>query len=289
MSRVSLIKAKSIRDAVRRSLEALSDEIRDSMGSRRVVIKPNFVSSTVALASSHADQARGILDFLREFHPGRVVIAEASAEDTRTAFRNFGYRALLDEYDVELVDLNDGPFETLYIRSRAGEELPVRVAAMVLDRDNYVVSAARLKTHDSVVAALSIKNLVMGGIRRGDKPLVHQGCKMINLNIAELAGRLWPALSVIDGIRGMEGDGPCRGTSVQSGVVISSTDALAADRVACEVMGVDFKKVGYLVHCAERGLGEADLKRIEIAGESIQDCAMSFKLHCAVEKQYRWR
>jgi len=289
MDRVSLIKGQSPRDAVRKSLEVISDEIRDSMASRTVVIKPNFVSSTIALASSNADQMRGILDFLRQSHAGRVIIAEASAEDTRTAFRNFAYQALLDEYDVELADLNDGPFETLHIRNRLGHTVAVRVAALLLDGGNYVVSAARLKTHDSVVVALSIKNLVMGGIHRDDKALVHQGCKMINRNIAELAGRLWPDLSVIDGIRGMEGDGPTRGSPMQSGVVISSTDALAADRVACSVMGVDFSKVGYLVHCAESGFGEADLKNIKIAGEPLRECIRPFRLHSTVETQYRWR
>lgn len=288
MPRVSIAKGTGLVDTTRRCLDAISDEIQAAVASRRVVIKPNFVSSTIALASSHVEQMRGILEHFAGYYSGKFIIAEASAENTLEAFENFGYHALVKEYGVRLVDLNVGPFEKLIIRDRAGKELPVGVASLLLDRENFVVSAARLKTHDTVVVALSIKNLVMGGIRRADKKLMHQGFRQINLNIADLAMRLWPSLSVIDGIKGMEGEGPIRGSPVDSGIVISSIDPLAADRVACEAMGVDFSKVGYLRYCAERGLGEADLQGIEVVGEKLPDCVRPFRLHSTVEKQYAW-
>ena len=43
----------------------------------------------------------------------------------------------------------------------------------------------------------------------------------------------------------MEGDGPVSGTPVNSRVCVVSPDWLAADRVAVELMGIDFAKVGY--------------------------------------------
>jgi uncharacterized protein (DUF362 family) len=72
-------------------------------------------------------------------------------------------------------------------------------------------------------------------------------------------------------------------------VALASTDALAADRIACEIMGVDFHSVGYLHYCAERGLGEADLDKIEVLGERVGDCVRPFRLHHAVEEQYAWK
>jgi uncharacterized protein (DUF362 family) len=288
MPKVALIGGRNRRDSIRRSLELISKDIKSALNSRQIVIKPNLVSTSIQLASTHIDQLRGILDFLTGFYKDRIVIAEAAAGNTEEGFHNFGYYSLLDEYPVELVDLNKGSFESLSILDSRGRKINIRVSSMLLDRNNFIISAAKLKTHDTVVVTLSIKNLVMGSIYLKDKVLMHQGYRQINLNIAELAHRLRPELAVIDGIVGMEGDGPIYGTPVDVGVVISSTDPLAADRVACEIMGVDFKKVGYLSYCAAYALGRAELEEIEIIGEPLEKFIRPFRLHSSVNEQYQW-
>lgn len=290
MPRVSLIKGKDRRENIRRSLEIISDDIREGLKkSKALIIKPNFVSTSIQLATSHVDQIRGILDYLKEVYTGKIIIAEAACEDTMEGYKNFGYTSLLGEYNVELLDLNKDQFKEISILDRWGRSLNVRVSGLLLDRDNYLISAAKLKTHDTVVVTLAIKNIAMGGILQKDKVLVHQGMKYTNLNIAELAYHMWPDLAVIDGLTGMEGDGPTLGSPIDVGVAISSTDPLAADRVACEVMGVDFSKVGYLCHCSEKGLGVADMEQIEISGYPLKECIVPFKLHSTVEQQYKWR
>jgi uncharacterized protein (DUF362 family) len=90
---------------------------------------------------------------------------------------------------------------------------------------------------------------------------------------------------VIDGFEGMEGNGPNSGTPVDHRVCVASTDWLAADRVAVELMGVDFSKIGYLNYCAQAGLGMADLGKIEIVGENLKDHIKPYKLHDNIEKQ----
>ncbi|NOZ68362.1 MAG: DUF362 domain-containing protein [Deferribacteres bacterium] len=292
MVKVSLVKGRKRKDTVKTSLDLISGDIRKGLKPGKLIIKPNFVSTSVQLASSHVDQIRGILDYFREFHDKEIIIAEAASPftgGTPEGFENFGYHQLIEEYDVELVDLNEGPFEKVPILDGKGNTIHVRVSKLLLDRDNYLVSAARLKTHDTVVVTLSIKNMVMGSIYARDKVMVHQGYKYTNLDLAELAGRVWPDLSVIDGLVGMEGNGPEYGTAIDAGIAISSTDPLAADRVACEVMGVDFSKVGYLWYCSEKGLGELDLSRIDIRGQRLKDCIRPFKLHSTVEQQYKWK
>jgi uncharacterized protein (DUF362 family) len=158
----------------------------------------------------------------------------------------------------------------------------------LLDRNNYLISAAKLKTHDTVVVTLSIKNIVMGSIYTGDKVMVHQGYKYTNLNLAEMAGRVWPDLAVIDGLVGMEGNGPEHGTAIDAGIAVSSIDPLAADRIACEIMEVDFNKVGYLYYCSEKGSGESDLENIDVRGQDLSECIRPFRLHSMVEEQYKW-
>ncbi|NOY64766.1 MAG: DUF362 domain-containing protein [Nitrospirae bacterium] len=288
MKRVSLIKGDNRRNNIRKSLELISDEIKEKIDNRPVIIKPNLVSTTVSLAATHIDQIRGILDFLSEFYKETVIIAEAAAGNTLEGYRNFDYFELLNEYNAELLDLNRGPFEEITIRDKNNRPVSVRVSSLLLDRQNFIISAAKLKTHDTVVVTLSIKNMAMGAIYVHDKMKVHQGIKQININIAELAELVWPDLVVIDGLEGMEGDGPTFGSPLFVGVAISSTDPLAADRIACEIMGVDFNRVGYLYYCSQKGLGEANLENITVIGTNMKECIKPFKLHSTVDKQYKW-
>jgi hypothetical protein len=67
MARVSLIKGDDRREIAGRSLDLIADDITRGLASRRPVVKPNFVSSTIQLASSHVEQIRGILDFFQAF------------------------------------------------------------------------------------------------------------------------------------------------------------------------------------------------------------------------------
>jgi uncharacterized protein (DUF362 family) len=289
MQKVSLIKGKNRRANIRKSLELLSDEIKNVVKTRQLIIKPNFVSTSKHLAASHVDQIRGILDFLQGFYQNKVIIAEAAAGDTMEGYKNFGYLRLQKEYDVNLIDLNKGPFEQHAILDKKNRTIPIRVASLLCDRSNYVISAAKLKTHDTVVVTLSIKNMAMGCSKREDKPLVHQGIKQTNLNIAKLAKSVWPDLAVIDGFIGMGGQGPIFGKPIDVGVALSSTDSLAADKVACKIMGIDFAKVGYLSYCSEMELGVADLNRIEIIGHPLEECIKPFTLHSTVKEQYKWK
>ena len=131
------------------------------------------------------------------------------------------------------------------------------------------------------------KNSKPGAI--SDKPIVHgSGFRGINYNLFDLAPKLHPHLALIDGFEGMEGNGPNNGAPVDHRVCIASTDWLAADRVGVELMGVDFAKVGYLNYCAQTGLGETDLNKIEIIGERISDHIKTYKLSDNIEKQLIW-
>lgn len=288
-TQVAVVKGLERREIIKQSLELVRDTVRRNLRKRQIIIKPNFVSTSIQLASSHVDQMRGLLDFLSAFYEDRVMIAEAACGDTRQAYKNFGYGDLTKEYNVELVDLNKGPFEEIFIAGRNKQTICLRAASLLLDKDNYIISAAKIKTHDTVVVSLSVKNMAMGCIADEDRQRVHQGYAQTNLNIAGLAKHAWPDLTVIDGFVGMEGNGPTHGKPVDLGIAIASTDALSADRIACEVIGVEFDRVGYFHYCSEWGMGEADPEKIEVLGCKIEECKMPFRLHHAVDKQYQWK
>src|SRR5271157_5925253 len=83
-------------------------------------------------------------------------------------------------------------------------------------------------------------------------------------------------------------NGPTGGTLVEHRVCVVSPDWLAADRVAVELMGIDFAKVGYLNYCAQAGLGEGDLRRIEVVGEPIAKHIRRYKLADNIDQQLVW-
>ncbi|HQG76577.1 MAG TPA: DUF362 domain-containing protein [Bacteroidales bacterium] len=306
-TRVALTTGNNRADIAFRSLLPFSDLLKQSIGNKMVILKPNNVSVNVQLASTHADTLEGILEFLRSINKlTNAVIAESAAGGpTFEGFSNFGYNRLAEKYNVRLVDLDREKSDVVHVFDEKDfRPHPVRVSSMLLDPGSFIVSVARMKTHDRVIATLSLKNIVLGAPvkdagftygpgrkpgARNDKPIVHgSGIRGINYNIFALAGRLHPHLAVIDGFEGMEGNGPGNGTPVDHRICVASTDWLAADRVGIELMGIDFSKVGYLNYCSQANMGTASLESIEVLGERISGHRRKYRLHDNYNSQLEW-
>ncbi len=304
-SRVALTTGDDRTDNIFRGLKTFEKEIIQAIGSKRVVIKPNNVSTENQLASTHAGCLEGILEFLHSIGQKDVIIAESSANaPTIEGYENFGYIPLAEKYKATLVDLDAQDYEILYcVDQKRMHPHPCRMSSVLLDPNNFIISAAMPKAHDRVVATLSLKNIVVGapikdpGFRwsngkpgaKTDKHLTHgDGFKGVNYNLFALASRLHPDLSVIDGHTGLEGNGPVSGEPVEHRIALVGLDWLAADRVGVELMGVDFSKVGYLNFCASAGMGQADLNKIEIIGPELHDHIRTYQLHQNLEQQLEW-
>ena len=299
-ARVSLTSGDDRADIAFRALQPFSEEIKQAIGDRLVVLKPNNVLIDVPLAVTHVDTLEGVLEFLKSINKlQNVIIAESTAAGkTFDGFHNYGYNSLVSKYPVHLVDLDLEPFDLLYVFNEKDFRPHVcRMSRTLLDSNSYVISVARMKTHNLTVATLSLKNIVFaaplkiseGRRGRGDKPIVHGGgYRGINYNLFALARQLHPQLALIDGFEGMEGNGPTKGTPVDHRVCVASPDWLAADRVAIELMGIDFSNVGYLNYCSSAGLGEGDLSKIEILGETLSNHIKPYKLADSIDKQLIW-
>lgn len=303
VSRVALVHGEDRRRNIHDALVAIDDQIRPRLRNKKyVVIKPNNVSTTNQLAATHVDAMHGILDYLEPRFRGPVVIAESSAGDTLDAFDHFHYNRLAAEHrsqKVALVDLNrEGKYETTPLLDADLHITPVRLAARVLDPSAFVICSAMLKTHNTVVATLSVKNMVLGSplhsapgdLPWNDKRKYHVGLRQTHYNMLVTAQKLQPlwGLAVIDGFEGMEGNGPGNGTPVPSRVAIASTDLIAADRVGLEVMGINPDWVGYLNYCHQAGLGEFDLAKIQVTGASIASVQKKYALHPDVQRELEW-
>jgi uncharacterized protein (DUF362 family) len=289
MVRVALVKGNTRYETVKKALELIKEDVeKDVKGKNRILVKPNLVSTYRQLASVHIDTIRAILDFIKKFTNQRIIIAEGSAGDTFTAYKNFRYMELLKNYNIKLIDLNEDDYEEIDVFDSNFKPMTLRVAKTVLNSD-YIISSALLKTHDTVIVTLSIKNMVVGSLINGDKPRIHQGYKAINLNIFKLARYVWPNLAIIDGFTAMEGDGPISGEGVDMRVTIASKDALAADVIGSYIMGFNPDEVGYLYYAKLKGFGEGNLEKIEILGEDINKIRRRFKPHSTYNLQRNWK
>ncbi len=306
-SRVALTAGNDRAANTFQGLKAFQHDIARAIGNRRVVIKPNNVAIDIQLSATHADCLEGILEFLKSIgkFDGTVIAESAANGATLDGFANYGYPRVAAKYGVKLLDLDQEPCEVLYVFDEKDfRPHAVRMSRLLLDRNSFLISAARLKTHDLVVATLSLKNIIFGAPikdpgfgfgkqgrpgAKSNKPIAHGGgIRGINYNLFALAQRLHPHLAVIDGYEGMEGYGPTRGTAVEHRVCVVGNDWLAADRVAVELMGIDFAKIGYLNYCAQAGLGEGDLKKIEIVGEPVARHVKTYKLAPNIDQQLIW-
>jgi uncharacterized protein (DUF362 family) len=297
-STVSLVKGDSRRKNITDALTAIDDQIRPVIGTKKyVAIKVNNVSTTNQLAASHADAIHGILDYLQPRYKLPVHVVEASAGDTLQGYDNFKYTEVAKERKIGLIDLNrEAKHKLVSMIDYDLHPKPCRMAARLMDPDAYVICACMLKTHNTVVATLSVKNMSLGAPLHGvgeqwnDKRVVHNGLRQTQYNIflgAQAMKPYWGA-TVIDGYEGMEGNGPSSGTPVPSRIAIASTDYIAADRVGVETMGINPDWMGYLKFCSDFGIGQFDLDRIDLRGAKIADVQKKYRLHADIERQLEW-
>lgn len=285
-SRASLVEGKGRRENVLMALRLMEDDLN---AKGRALIKPNFVSTTRELAATHVEAVRAAMGFLSELGVEEFLIAEGPATSSaEEGFKNFRYLELEEEYGAKFLDLNEDSYVVADVFDRELNPMEVRVSRTVVESD-FRVSVAPMKTHDTVVATLALKNMLVGSLIGRDKDKIHQGYRAINLSLWRLARMIPPHLSVIDAYRGMEGDGPVLGSPVELDVAIASTDFLAADTVGAAIMGFDPSEIGYLSHCREDGLGAGELSMIEVVGEKIEKCRRKFRPHSGYREQLRWR
>jgi uncharacterized protein (DUF362 family) len=265
--------------------EELEKQLKDK---EKIVIKINFVSAQTLLATTPVETVRAFVESVKDYYTGKIIIAEeATIGNARDGFKQFGFEKLASEYDlVEIFDSQDGEIEEIEIKIGAGS-FSIPISKIYLDSP-FTVSITRAKTHDTVVATLSIKNLLVGAINK-NRFLIHQG-KKIHQILAQMTNFIYPDFSIIDGVIGMEGNGPVNGSPIKSNWVISSFDPLAADSLASFLMGFDVNDIGYLNLIGKMGKGKIYPKdQIEIMGPNPEHLVTLYQPHQTFSSQRQWR
>ena len=239
------------------------------MRGKSVLLKPNLVEF-VKGSSINTDPRMVVAaaNALRRMGASSVVVAEGPGHrrDTEAIALASGLLEALDDAGLAFVDLNDAPLVRTPLRTRY-TGLDALWVPKVLRETEVVVSMPKLKTHHWVGVTMSLKNCfgcMPGRVYGWPKDVFH--VRGIPESILDIFAAVRPALAIIDGVVGMQGDGPIMGDPVTSGVVVVSRDPVAADVTGARLMGMDPEKVGYLKE-AGRFLGQARSELIEQRGE----------------------
>jgi uncharacterized protein (DUF362 family) len=302
-SRIALITGNDRRQMIFDSLKPFENQIKESIKNKQIVIKINCVQDSNPLIATHPDSVRGLLDFLKPIYGRQIIIGESTASEkgTRVTFEQYGYIPLEKEYNVKLIELNEESTTYQWILDSKMYPAQIRVINTFLDPDNYIFSITRLKTHNVAVATLTLKNVVMGSplkipkLKINDKSKMHANDKFntspkgLNFNLFLMAQRVRPDFCILDGVEGVEGNGPGEGEPVDHQLVLAGPDFVSVDRIGSELMGIPWEDIGYLQFCADAGLGQGERSKIKIIGPDPKNLVIKYKLHENIAWQLTWK
>jgi uncharacterized protein (DUF362 family) len=238
----------------------------------RVLLKPNLVEyEPGTVINTHPQVVVGAAIALRRAGAREVTVAEGPGHrrDLEYLLSSTGMLQALASERVPFVDLNHDDVHPVQLRSWFTALPDLALPQAVLDAD-LVVSMPKLKTHHWAGLTCSMKNLfgvVPGAIYGWPKNLLH--FRGIDESILDLVATVRPGLAIVDGVVGMEGDGPVMGRPKAVGVVLMGKDVVAVDASAARVMGLRPERVRYLAE-ASRFLGNLDAARIPMRGELLE-------------------
>lgn len=286
VSTVSIIKTTAnteaaIAEAVRKSIEkigGLTDIIKPGY---KVLINPNLVATGESRFSgcvTRYEVCKAIADLVKEVG-GEPFIAESAAAGVDTeeviAFA---------EYDK----LREQGYTVLDLKKEKRVKIPVPHHDIVEELWTWepvatadaIISVPVMKTHDQTDVTLGLKNL-KGLIEDTEKKEFHK--RGVFGGVVDINATVKRVLTVVDGLVGQQGLGPIFGESVPMDLIISSKDPVAADAVTSAVMGYEPEEVKITRLAYERGLGEMNLDKIDIVGESLDAVKRRFKRASEVE------
>jgi uncharacterized protein (DUF362 family) len=305
-SRVSLTTGSERRQVAYDAVKIFEEDITAAVEGKQIILKPNLVWHDPSACATHPDTLRGLLDFFEEITDQEIQIAEASASNLGTwhNYDQYGYLPLEDEYNARLVDLNQGEwvekegFQSIYDGVQT-----VKIVKPFLDPGNWIMSVSRMKSHWHMVATLSVKNVLMAapwngtredGMNQFEKVKMHgnrwneRNNEFLTQNMAIMAQDVWPDFGFVDGFEGMEGNGPEQGTPVDHRIAVAGPDAIAVDRIAVELMGINPHYMRYVRECADIGRGNFDCASIDVIGEDPEDHLRQYQLADGIEEQIGW-
>jgi uncharacterized protein (DUF362 family) len=279
VSNVSIVKAGGYGGDIYDTMYRMIADHKLDVRGKKIVLKPNLVEYDDRTAiNTHPVVVHAAWEAFYKLGAADVRIAEGPGHrrGTLDLADAAGYFATIAKFEDAFVDLNTDAVAKRKIPNPLSRMDSIYLPRTVLDCD-LLVSMPKMKTHHWAGATLSMKNLyglVPGAVYGWPKNVLHWAG--LPETIVDLHHMFPKQFAIVDGIVGMEGNGPIQGTPKYSGVLVAGRDPAGVDATCCRVMGIDPKKVQYLVMARDaENLGESAFRQV---GETIRSVQTNFEL-----------
>jgi uncharacterized protein (DUF362 family) len=279
-------------DAIERAIaEALEQLPLDALVRGKIVaVKPNdtWASPEDVTGVTQPDTLRAVLRHVRQCGPRELVVTGgAGAAETEEVFRLAGLMDVVTQEGATFFDHNRPPFTAVDLtyapeRDVAGPQQAVMVNPRVLDYET-LIALNQLKLHKTATVTLALKNIAMSfpaadyyGHPRATQAHEHHFFDDMHSFIAAMARRFPIQLAITVGHPAMIGTGPLGGRPVETGLVIASTDALAADVVGAHLFGFEPQAVRHLWEAGRLGVGETSVQNMAFPAMSLEQAYEAF-------------
>jgi uncharacterized protein (DUF362 family)/Pyruvate/2-oxoacid:ferredoxin oxidoreductase delta subunit len=253
---------------------------------RRVLLKPNllFGKSPEKAVTTHPSILRGMIQIVREAG-GIPSIGDSPAVGSLTwTAERAGIKAVADKMSCPLVE-----FSRPVLPPKGGGSTfkQVEVDQSVLEAD-VIINLPKFKTHGLTLLTLGVKNL-FGCVPGPKKPLWHLKAgddqKTFASILVDIYQVIRPSLTVLDGIVGMEGNGPNSGRPIPVGLILASGDSLSLDQIVCDLLGISRESLLTNRVAFEQGMGRDP---IDVLGERVEDLKIpSFQFPALSQPNWR--
>lgn len=277
--------------------------------SDKVAIKINLSGSREMYANTHYETVESLLHFLRnDLSVSDIAVVEGSSgayhsnRSTWDIFYKFRYKEV-ELNGARLINLDELPHNRQFeVTMKSGQTRTIDYTAVEAD---YIIALSPPKTHQIFPVSASILG-ISGYIRPDHRVLMfgvtkkemrsmnfHKSRDFASLidcagrNFAGLYGKIPYSLSIIDGLYGMEGRGPVKGSPVFHGFHIASEDAVLTDALTAYVMGFDPADLSYLHYAYRNRIGNNRWKKV--IGASPSAVRFPYRPHPLHEKQKEWK
>ena len=280
-SRVAILAAKSydqpLKDVLLRGIKLCGLQVKG----KRIVVKPNLVEfDPKGVINTNPALIEAAVDAFRTLGAAEVIVAEGPGHrrDNEYLLSASGLYDVLREHKVRYVDLNSDDVRATPVRSSFTNFKQLYLPETLFNAD-LLVSMPKLKTHHWAGVTLSMKNLfgiIPGTVYGWPKNILHwQG---IDNSILDINSSLpLPQFAIVDGIVGMEGNGPLQGQAKNAGVLLFGDDFVSVDASAARLMKLEPRKVVHLAK-ADAFLGNLASERIEQIGEKLESLQQDFDI-----------
>ncbi len=236
-----------------------------------VLIKPNFLVAREAsqMVTTHPEVVRAVMGVVADMGARMVVGDSPAMGSAKTVAKKAGIMEVAEHFGVEVINFIEP------CRAEKKETCTYQILELsreALDAD-VIINVAKVKTHGAMTVTLGVKNMfgcVVGKAKTQWHFKAGRDAAAFARMLVDIYATLAPALTVADGIVGMEGNGPSSGDKRRLGWIAASPDAVALDRIITEILRVPLDRMYTLQAAKQAGVGETDIERIEVLGDSIE-------------------